>query len=288
MARPNSTQRPKDRGFARRARLAAAVGLALVLSLPAHGRMLVQRAYCPLAQSPGYTQPPQPPAYGQQAQAPVYGQQSLPPGYAQPPQAPIYGQPAQPPGYPQAASTFQPPANGLMVYRGYHIDARPILNSPDYPAIMASMPHQIDIVADCGLRPDVLSFFQSQPIILRPGLRGQFGHFDPHVPGVSIEDAVAAPQKPIVLHELLHAYHWYRIPGGFNNPEILTFYQRARSGQRYPESAYVVKNVQEFFAVTASLYLWGHVDREPFSRENLKARQPVYYAWLGQFFGVAK
>ena len=46
--------------------------------------------------------------------------------------------------------------------------------------------------------------------------------------------------------------------------------------------------VQEFFAVTASLYLWGNVDRPPNTREKLKAAQPVYYAWLGQLFGVAK
>jgi len=53
-------------------------------------------------------------------------------------------------------------------------------------------------------------------------------------------------------------------------------------------AAYVLKNVQEFFAITASLYLWGNVDRPPATRDKLKAAQPVYYAWLGQLFGVAK
>src|SRR5260221_5075148 len=37
-------------------------------------------------------------------------------------------------------------------------------------------------------------------------------------------------------------------------------------GQR----SYVLKNVQKFFAVTGSLYLWGNVDRSPHTRENLR------------------
>jgi hypothetical protein len=44
----------------------------------------------------------------------------------------------------------------------------------------------------------------------------------------------------------------------------------------------------EFFAVTASLYLWGNVDRPPNTRAVLRARQPVYYRWLGDEFGVQK
>jgi hypothetical protein len=44
----------------------------------------------------------------------------------------------------------------------------------------------------------------------------------------------------------------------------------------------------EFFAVTGSLYLSGHVDRPPGNRETLRAAQPRYYAWLAQLFGVAK
>ena len=44
----------------------------------------------------------------------------------------------------------------------------------------------------------------------------------------------------------------------------------------------------EFFAVTGSLYLSGHVDRPPGTREALRAAQPRYYAWLAQLFGVAK
>ncbi|GLR86270.1 hypothetical protein [Bradyrhizobium iriomotense] len=49
-----------------------------------------------------------------------------------------------------------------------------------------------------------------------------------------------------------------------------------------------MKNIQELFAVTASLYLWGNVDRLPFNRSNLRDKQPVCYRWLGDLFGVQK
>jgi hypothetical protein len=50
----------------------------------------------------------------------------------------------------------------------------------------------------------------------------------------------------------------------------------------------MLKNVQEFFAVTASLYLWGNVDRPPHDRKTLRDKQPIYYQWLGDQFGVVK
>ena len=54
---------------------------------------------------------------------------------------------------------------------------------------------------------------------------------------------------------MLHAYHWWVLPDGFKNAEVEQFYERARDGAFYPPDAYVLKNVQEFFAVTGSLYL---------------------------------
>jgi hypothetical protein len=96
------------------------------------------------------------------------------------------------------------------------------------------------------------------------------------------------PQRPIVLHELLHAFHNYVLPGGVNNPDVLLYYSRARNSQLYPANEYVLKNAKEFFAVTASLYLWGNVDREPHNRETLRERQPFYYQWLGRLFAVQK
>ena len=106
--------------------------------------------------------------------------------------------------------------------------------------------------------------------------------------GAGIAAQVANAGVPVVLHEMLHAYHWWVMPDGFKNAEIEQFYERARDGAFYPPDSYVLKNMQEFFAVTASLYLWGNVDRPPHDRKTLHDKQPVYYKWLGDQFGVAK
>jgi hypothetical protein len=66
------------------------------------------------------------------------------------------------------------------------------------------------------------------------------------------------------------------------------FYDIARQNELYPPDSYVLKNAQEFFAVTGSLYLWGNVDRPPNNRTTLHDKQPVYYQWLGDLFGVQK
>lgn len=173
---------------------------------------------------------------------------------------------------------------GQLVYRGFAVDVSAV---PDFATIENSVEHQIDIVADCGAKPEIMNFFRSQKILLKPNLADEGGIFDPNR-GVVIDAVVQPPQRPILLHELLHAFHAYMLPQGINNPEVLLYYNRAKDYRLYPANEYVLSNVKEFFAVTASLYLWGNVDREPHTREKLKAQQPFYYEWLGQLFGGRK
>ena len=93
--------------------------------------------------------------------------------------------------------------------------------------------------------------------------------------------------NPILLHELLHAYHRLRLPGGFQNQDILTFYQRARDTPGlFPAHSYMLSNVNEYFAMTASVFLHGSAARDPSTRANLKTKQPVYYQWLEKVFGA--
>ena len=106
--------------------------------------------------------------------------------------------------------------------------------------------------------------------------------------GVEINPNRLPPQQPVILHELLHAYQSFVLPDGPRNADILKFYGEAKGGQLYPAGSYVLTNPMEFFAVTGSLYLSGHTDVPPGTRENLRARQPAYYAWLADLFGVQK
>jgi hypothetical protein len=173
-------------------------------------------------------------------------------------------------------------------YRGFTVDTTSAQGLPNLKEIVASLKHQIDIVADCGAKANILAFFKNQEVFVKPGQGDGGGHFSAKSQGVTVDAAVVAPQKPVLLHELLHAYHFRVLPGAMQNPDVQHFYDNARQGELYPPDAYVLKNVQEFFAVTASLYLWGNVDRPPFNRANLRDKQPVYYRWLGDLFGVQK
>jgi hypothetical protein len=189
----------------------------------------------------------------------------------------------EPPMAPSASpepTASSAPARGMFAYRGFTVDAAAIARDA---GARAAVEHQLDVVADCGANADVLAFFRAQRIVVRPGARDHFSRAG----GIEI-DVRLPPQQPILLHELLHAYHAFVLPQGARNPDVLGFYAEARNGSLYPAGSYVLSNPMEFFAVTASLYLSGHVDRPPFDRETLRARQPRYYAWLAQLFGVEK
>ena len=93
----------------------------------------------------------------------------------------------------------------------------------------------------------------------------------------------ANTQRPVMLHELLHAYHNRMMQGGFKNAGILLHYKRAKDGQRYPADAYLMTNEKEFFAVTASVFLYGKDG--PITRSNIKEKQPDYYNYLVYLFG---
>ena len=175
-----------------------------------------------------------------------------------------------------------------LSYRGFTLDLTGAASAPNLPAIEASLKHQIDIVADCGCSAPIMTFFKSQEILATPGQGDGGGHFSANSKGVSVDPVVDAPEKPIVLHELLHAYHYRALPDAFQNADVLRFYNHAKDDTLYPPDSYVMKNVREFFAVTASLYLWGNVDRPPHNRATLRDKQPIYYKWLGDLFGVVK
>jgi Mlc titration factor MtfA (ptsG expression regulator) len=81
---------------------------------------------------------------------------------------------------------------------------------------------------------------------------------------------------PVMLHELLHAYHARLMPNGFENRGIEQFYK----------DAYALKNHREFFAVTASIFLAGNdAVHEPKTRAILKEKQPDYFKYLVGLFG---
>lgn len=95
------------------------------------------------------------------------------------------------------------------------------------------MKHQLDIVADCGAEQEIIDFFRGRRIALVHGLGGTPGRFIPNH-GVDIEAVVLPQQRPIILHELLHAYHYF-MPNS-KKADVERFYDRAKNGHFYPAS----------------------------------------------------
>lgn len=170
----------------------------------------------------------------------------------------------------------------VFSYHGWQVDLTNAKGAEPDREMVAAVKRQLDIVEHVGLEPDVLTFMRTIPIWANPAAaKAGPGHYSSKT-GIDLRVKALEPDKPIILHELLHAYHDRMIPDGFDNPDIKQFFN---IGQRvWPADSYMMSNGHEFFAVTASVYLFGDIDRPPFSRSRLRENQPRYYQWLATLF----
>ena len=220
---------------------------------------------------------------------------------------------------PSATSNYE-------TYRGYVFDLSENSERKDVTAIADLLHHQLDVVEGIGLSPKVLQFFHTVPIVASEmacldegagiacyGLavperarhasreltvwdRDKRQWSNPDIVDLAADAGrgvimvrpalMQYAQDPVMLHELLHAYHAKLMPDGFDNKGIKGFYSLALSKQVYAKNEYVMKNDREFFAVTASIFLSGSdAVHEPKTRANLKEKQPDYYKYLVGVFG---
>jgi hypothetical protein len=188
----------------------------------------------------------------------------------------------------QAPPRRASPGNSVLQHSGFSIDMAPVAMLPNYTEIVTAMERQVDITAGCGAKPDIMAFFRSQQITVVRNT-GKGGGEYTAARGVAIDAFPLPPaNNPVLLHELIHAMHHAYVPGGNANPDIERFYQIAQQSRLYPDADYMMSNNREYFAITGSLYLWGVIARAPYTRETLHAKQPIYYGWLGDLFGVKK
>jgi hypothetical protein len=225
-----------------------------------------------------------------------------------------------------SADKSAPAAPNYETYRGYVFDLSENAERQDSAALADELRRQLDVVESVGLSPQVLKFFRTVPIVAKEmacleKLAGAacYGTVAPPRAGRApreitvwdreklqwsnpdivdlAEDArsgvlmvrpamMSHAQDPVVLHEMLHAYHARLMPNGFENEGVLTHYNLAKTKQLYPAESYVLTNQKEFFAVTASVFLSGKDSaHEPFTRAALKEKQPDYYKYLVGVFG---
>jgi hypothetical protein len=184
-----------------------------------------------------------------------------------------------------------PLATADIEYHGFSIDDR-LLDSAQKESFAAqpaaSVIEQLNIVEAAGLPPEILSFFKKTKIVVDPQIRGNPGLFSVRdgAGAVRIQPIVFPANKPIMLHELLHAYHFSVL--SLQNPAIVDAYGAASRNGVYPaqfQKAHFLQNEKEFFAVTSTIYLFGKIQQPPFDCQTLSKTAPAYLAFLEKTFG---
>jgi hypothetical protein len=169
-------------------------------------------------------------------------------------------------------------------FRGIDVDVTSVQSLSNLDAIVDSIRKQIDLIEAAAMSPEQKTFIKSVPLVTAPSPSGSdnaaYGNGRVVLTTISF-----SPEKPIILHELMHAYHDLKLPNGFGNADVERLYQQAKAGGQFPANSYMLSNRVEYFAMMASVFLHGSAARDPFTRQAIKEKQPDCYAWLEKEFG---
>lgn len=150
------------------------------------------------------------------------------------------------------------------------------------PEVKASLEAQIALVQGLAVSAEAMGFFRSQVITVdrEMGTKTRAG---PR--GIFFERRAVPVENPVLLHELIHRWQLVRMPRGIANADVHRFYEAARAGRLYPAESYMMANAFEFFAMCASVVLYGRASRPPRERANVARKQPELYAFIVREFG---
>jgi hypothetical protein len=177
----------------------------------------------------------------------------------------------------------------LFSYKGFDVDVSTIqsLQTIERGAVLESLRRQIDIIDAAVTDPAQKAFLKTVPMVMgpSPGAPDNAAYGGAGSRRVVLQSLSYSPEKPVILHELMHAYHDQKLPNGFGNADILRLYQQAKSGGQFQDTSYMLSNPAEYFAMMSSVYLHGSAARDPSTRDNIKEKQPDCYQWLLKEFG---
>ncbi|KAK0340075.1 hypothetical protein LTR94_031966, partial [Friedmanniomyces endolithicus] len=154
---------------------------------------------------------------------------------------------------------------GTDNYGGFSIDMSRSASSTREQSL-ASLRSQIDLVNSLRIKPEISAWFRQTRLVIDPSIRGP-GEF--RNGRLALKGGQTPPDDPLLLHELLHGWHFQKTPGRRRNPEILAFYAQARASGAFPAQSYMLSNVVEFYVMTASTVLWGRAARPPRTRDRV-------------------
>ena len=168
-------------------------------------------------------------------------------------------------------------------YRGMTIDVAALWGTDELESVLPSLRRQIDITVDARVKPEIAEFFRSIPVALGPVPGGGPGFCDGR--SVVMTAAPLPADRVVLLHELMHAYH-HKLTTA-QHRSVVRFHREAAQAYSLPTTEYFLTNVNEFFAVTASIHAHGSIPRAPGSREAIRAAQPEYARLLAEIFDTA-
>ncbi len=115
---------------------------------------------------------------------------------------------------------------------------------------------------------------------------------------IRIFEAETRRMPNFALHELAHAYHDLVLPGGFDHPQIIAAFERAKASGKYErverrdaagrashERAYALTTPMEYFSETSEAY-FSRNDFFPFTREQLQEHDPEMFALLTELWKI--
>ena len=176
--------------------------------------------------------------------------------------------------------TSTSPDTVVVTYRGFSVQYAEGSLTEMEPVLRK----QIDKLMSVGLPDEFIALFRTVPIHARIQTEHTSGHFRNNrveLDGTLLHEI----EKPVLIHEFMHALHYLRLPAGVHNPQILSYYEQAGDIPAYNSSSHMMSNVREYFATTATSYLYGITAQEPFNREKIRKNQPEYYEYLTNLFG---
>ena len=179
--------------------------------------------------------------------------------------------------------TAKPEPSLTFTYRGWRVDASRALKGQRPMVTVRKLKTQIDIVEQAGLSPQILAFMRTVPIIGTAPTALDPGRYVPGQ-GVFIRPKGLDDKRPTLLRQLLYAYEHQQLPGGFANPVAERLRAQAAAKHVWPRDAIMLRSGADYFAMTASAYLYGAITSEPYTRADLRRTQPDAYQWLADLF----
>lgn len=154
--------------------------------------------------------------------------------------------------------------------------------------LLRSLEAQVDLVESLRIKPAIKAWFRKVPLEVDPTRSGSPGVYQPGRKRILFTVETQPSDNPVLLHELLHAYHNEVLRSGMQNPTIIKFYKAAKASGAFAPDLYMLKNQGEFLAMCASVVIWGRASRPPGTRANVHNKLPEFYDWIVKEFGFTE